>query len=143
MKAEINDIKYILFNKCEVIYKYMKKIMVVDDAYFVRIKLRNFLEGQGFAVVEAANGLEAIKNYGLENPDLILCDITMPELDGIATLKKLHEINPEVKIVMLTSIGEQAVLMEALSAGAKNFLVKPFDEKKVLETIYSLLGKEN
>ena len=119
-----------------------KKIMVVDDAYFVRIKLRNFLEAQGFEVIEAANGLEAIKNYELEKPNLVLCDITMPELDGISTLKKLTEIDANAKVVMLTSVGEQAVLMEALSAGAKNFLVKPFEELKVLETINSLLGKD-
>ena len=117
----------------------MVKILTVDDAYFVRIKLRNFLESKGFQVVEAGNGLEAVSQFEKENPDIVFCDITMPEMDGLATLKKLKELSPDVKVVMLTSLGEQTVLMEALAAGALNFLVKPFEEDKVLEIINSLV----
>ncbi|MDD5457416.1 MAG: response regulator [Candidatus Margulisbacteria bacterium] len=117
----------------------MVKILTVDDAYFVRIKLRNFLESKGFEVVEAGNGLEAINQLQAEKPDIVFCDITMPEMDGLETLKKLKELNPDVKVVMLTSLGEQTILMEALAAGALNFLVKPFEEDKVLEIINSII----
>ena len=118
----------------------MVKILTVDDAYFVRIKLKNFLEAKGYQVVEAGNGIEALKVYQEEAPDLVFCDITMPEMDGLATLKKLKEMNPDVIVIMLTRIGEQSTLMEALSSGAKNFLVKPFEEDKVLEVIQNLVG---
>jgi len=118
----------------------MTKILIIDDAYFVRVKLRGCIESEGYTVVEAENGVEALKVYEAENPDLIFCDVTMPEMDGIETLKKLREMNPKVKVVMLTSVGEQTVLMDALNSGAKNFIVKPFDENKVLEVIKTLLN---
>ncbi len=117
----------------------MVKILVVDDAYFVRIKMRGFLEVKGYQVLDAANGEEALSIYELEKPDIVFCDITMPVMDGLTTLKRLTETHKGAKVVMLTSVGEQAVLMEALSSGAKNFLVKPFEEDKVLEIIHSLM----
>ena len=118
----------------------MAKILIVDDAYFVRIKLKNLLEAQGLEVIEASNGVEAIQVYQEQTPDLIFCDITMPEMDGISTLKRLKEIDADVKVVMLTSVGEQQVLMEALYSGAKNFLVKPFEEDKVLEVVKTFVA---
>jgi two-component system, chemotaxis family, chemotaxis protein CheY len=113
----------------------MVKILIVDDAFFVRVKLKNLLESNGYDVVEAENGKLAIETYEKEKPDLILLDITMPEMDGLAALKRFHEMDPAIKVVMLTGVGEQSVLMEALSNGAKNFLIKPVDEDKVLDVI--------
>jgi two-component system chemotaxis response regulator CheY len=118
----------------------MAKILIVDDAYFVRIKVRNFLEGHGHEVFEGENGKHALTVYEECQPDLVFCDVTMPEMDGLTFLKTLLHSYPLAKVVMLTSTGEQSMLMEALAVGAKNFLVKPFDENKVIEAIDSILG---
>ena len=117
----------------------MAKILVVDDAYFVRIKIRTFLEGLGHEVFEAANGKLGLTVYQEVHPDLVFCDVTMPEMDGLALLRTLMTDYPDAKVVMLTSASEQSVIMEALSLGAKNFLVKPFDEAKAVEVIQTFL----
>lgn len=118
----------------------MSKILIVDDAYFVRIKIRNFLEGLGYEVFDAANGTLGLSVYEEINPDLVFCDVTMPEMGGLAFLKTLIAKHPDAQVVMLTSASEQSVIMEALTLGARNFLVKPFDEDKAIEVIQTLLG---
>lgn len=118
----------------------MAKILVVDDAYFVRIKVRNFLESQGHEVFEGENGKHALTVYEEVMPDMVFCDVTMPEMDGLTFLKTVIQKFPNAKVVMLTSTGEQSLLMEALSSGAVNFLVKPFDENKAIEAIKSAVG---
>lgn len=118
----------------------MAKILVADDAYFVRIKSRNFLEEHGHEVIEAENGRRALELYEEHQPDLVFSDITMPDMDGLDFLKAVMAKYPAAKVIMLTSRSEQSVLMEALTVGAKNYLVKPFDEAKVLELIKTILG---
>jgi len=110
----------------------MVKVLVVDDKYFVRLKIKTLLEKNDYVVIEAENGIEAVKVYESEKPELTLCDIIMPEMDGISALKKIREINPHANVVMITSLGEQSILMEALSCGAKEVLLKPFDDEKVM-----------
>ena len=117
----------------------MSKILVVDDAYFVRIKIQNFLEELGHEVFEAANGNLGLAVFDEIHPDLTFCDVTMPEMDGLTFLKTLLAKYPDAKVIMLTSASDQSLIMEALTAGAKNFLIKPFDEDKAIEVITSLL----
>ncbi len=118
----------------------MSKILIVDDAFFVRVKIRNFLEGLGHEVFDASDGALGLGVYEEINPDLVFCDVTMPEMDGLTFLKALIAKHPDAVVVMLTSASEQSVIMEALTLGARNFLVKPFDEDKAIEVIQTLLG---
>lgn len=117
----------------------MAKIMVVDDATFMRMRCTKLLTENGYEVAEAANGLEAVAKYQEFKPDGVLMDITMPEMDGIAALKKLVEIDPNVKIAMVTAMGQQSMVIEALKAGAKDFVVKPFDAERVLGAVKRLI----
>jgi len=94
----------------------------------------------GFEVVEAANGIEAISVYQETNPDMVLMDITMPDMDGLAALKEIKKIDPNAKIAMVTAMGQQALVMEALKTGAMDFVIKPFDQERVLSTIKKALG---
>lgn len=111
------------------------KILVVDDATFMRNILKNILTRNGYEVVEAKNGLELLQVYQEQRPDLVTLDITMPEMNGLTALKKLREIDPSAKVVMCSAMGQQAMVMEAIQNGAKDFLVKPFNAERVLETV--------
>lgn len=111
------------------------KILVVDDAAFMRNILKNILTRNGYEVVEAKNGLELLQVYQEQRPDLVTLDITMPEMNGLTALKKLREIDPSAKVVMCSAMGQQAMVMEAIQNGAKDFLVKPFNAERVLETV--------
>lgn len=116
----------------------MKTVLVVDDAAFMRVTIKNMLEKNGFNVVgEAENGKVAIHKYHELRPDIVTMDITMPEMDGLAALKTIMQLNPEARIVMMTAMGQQGMVKEAVMAGAKGFIVKPFKE----ETVMSALGK--
>ena len=116
----------------------MKTVLVVDDAAFMRVTIKNMLEKNGFSVVgEAENGKVAIHKYHELRPDIVTMDITMPEMDGLAALKTIMQLNPEARIVMMTAMGQQGMVKEAVMAGAKGFIVKPFKE----ETVISALGK--
>jgi len=117
------------------------KILVVDDANLARAMLRKILEENGYKeVLEAANGLEAIDLYQEHHPALVTMDITMPEMDGITAIKKITEIDPNANIIVCSALGQKEVVMEAISAGAKHFLVKPFEPDKVLKIIKALLS---
>ena len=118
----------------------MVKVLIVDDAYFVRLKLRHIIEPYQAEILEAENGLEAIKLYQQDKPDIVFLDVIMPELDGLSTLKRLKEIDNEVKVVMITSVGDQQTLLSALESGALHFLIKPFEEDKVIELLQNTLG---
>ena len=118
----------------------MAKIMVVDDAAFMRMRCAKLLVENGHEVSEAANGVEAVKKYSENKPDGVLLDITMPEMDGIATLKKLVEMDPGARVVMVTAMGQQSMVIEALKSGAKDFVVKPFDANRVLAAVKKLIG---
>lgn len=118
----------------------MRKILIVDDAAFIRISLRKMLEDNGFQVVgEAMNGFEAIQKAKELKPDLITMDITMPELDGIEAVKIIMEHNPQNIICMVSAMGQEEQVRDAIFAGAKSFLVKPFKEEKVIKTLKTLL----
>lgn len=116
----------------------MKTVLIVDDAAFMRLTIRNMLEKNGYAVVgEAENGQIAIHKYHELKPDIVTMDITMPEVDGLTALKAIRRIDPAAWIVMMTAMGQQGMVKDAVIAGAKGFIVKPFKE----ETVLSALGK--
>ena len=116
-----------------------KRILIVDDAMFMRMILKNILTKNGYEVCgEAANGQEAIDKYIELRPDLVLLDITMPKMDGITALKKIKMIEPKAKIIMCSAMGQQAMVIDAIQGGAIDFIVKPFQEDRVLESLHKL-----
>lgn len=113
-----------------------KRVLIVDDAVFMRMKLRDILEKNGYEVVaEAQNGLEALEKFKQEKPDLVTMDITMPEMDGVAALKEIKTLDGDAKIIMCSAMGQQSMVMEAIQAGALDFIVKPFDTDRVLQSL--------
>lgn len=117
----------------------VKSVLIVDDAMFMRHTLRQILEKNGFLVVaEAENGLMGAQKYGELLPDIVTMDITMPELNGIGAVQLIKQINPQAKIVMISAMGQQHLVREAILAGASNFLVKPFSEERVVEVLNSI-----
>ena len=118
----------------------MSKVLVVDDAAFMRMRCKKLLTDHGYEVYEAANGAEAVQSYRSNPSDVVLLDITMPEMDGIAALKELIATDPSVKVVIVTAMGQQSMVVEAIKAGAKDFVVKPFDPGRVLTAVRKLVG---
>ncbi|BCJ87194.1 response regulator [Effusibacillus dendaii] len=119
----------------------MGKILVTDDAMFMRVALKNMLEKNGFTVVgEADNGRVAVEKYKELQPDLVTMDITMPDMDGIQAVKEIRKIDPNAKIVMCSAMGQQAMVLDAIQSGAKDFIVKPFEEERVIQSIKKALG---
>jgi two-component system, chemotaxis family, chemotaxis protein CheY len=119
----------------------MARVLIVDDAAFMRMMLKDILTKNGFEVVgEAPNGLRAIELYKSEKPDIVTMDITMPEMDGIQALKEIKAIDPAAKIIMCSAMGQQAMVMDAIKSGAKDFIVKPFQPERVLESLKKVLG---
>lgn len=117
----------------------MKRVLIVDDAAFMRAAIRNILTSNGFDVVgEAENGVVAIDKYQELHPDIVTMDITMPEMDGIETVKRLTALDPGCKIVMLSAMGQERMVRDAIVAGAKNFIVKPFKEDQIVQTLQVL-----
>ncbi|MGB9682395.1 MAG: response regulator [bacterium] len=118
-----------------------KRVLIVDDAAFMRMMLKNILSQNGYEIAgEASNGLEAVTMYKELKPDLVTMDITMPEMDGIAAVKEIRKIDPEAKIVMCSAMGQQAMVIESIQAGAKDFIVKPFQPDRVLEAVKKVVG---
>lgn len=114
----------------------MPRVLVVDDAMFMRYSLRTILTNNGFDVVgEAENGEVAIKKYLELSPDIVTMDITMPEMDGIAAVKEIKRLDPNSKIIMISALGQQSYVVEAVKCGAKGFLIKPFKEEQVIKAI--------
>lgn len=119
----------------------MAKILIVDDAAFMRMMIKNILIKEGYYVVgEAENGAQAVEKYKELNPDLVTMDITMPEMDGISAVKEIMKINKGAKVVMCSAMGQQAMVIDAIQAGAKDFIVKPFQPDRVIEAISKVLG---
>jgi len=118
----------------------MAKILVTDDAAFMRMMLKNILQAAGHEVVEAANGLEAIQQYEAHKPDAVTMDITMPEMEGIPAVREIIKRDPNARIVMCTAMGQQSMVVDAIQSGARGFIVKPFQKDKVLDEISKLLG---
>ena len=118
----------------------MAKVLVVDDAAFMRMMLKDILIKNGFMVVgEAANGDEASIKYKELNPDVVTMDITMPEMDGISAVREIIKIDPRAKIIMCSAMGQQTMVLEAIQAGARDFIVKPFQEERVIDAITKVL----
>jgi len=116
------------------------KILVVDDAAFMRMRCSKLLTENGYDVVEAENGLDAIAKYKESKPDAVLLDITMPEMDGLTALKEIRKVDPEAKVAMVTAMGQQSMIMDAIKSGAKDFVVKPFQPDRVLAAVKKLVG---
>jgi len=115
--------------------------LIVDDAAFMRMMLRDILAKNGFDVVgEAENGKVAVQMYGELKPDVVTMDITMPEMDGIAAVKEIKAASPEAKVVMVSAMGQQAMVIEAIRSGAADFIVKPFQPDRVLEALGKALS---
>lgn len=120
------------------------RIMVVDDSMFVAKQITQILTSEGYNVVaQAADGLQAVEKYKelYPNIDLVTMDITMPNMDGLTALKKIIEFDKNAKVVMISALGKQDLVKQCLLAGAKNYIVKPLDRKKVLERILYVLNK--
>ncbi len=116
------------------------RILIVDDAAFMRMMLKDILTKNGFEVVaEAADGVQAVEKYVETKPDLVTMDITMPEMDGIMALKEIRRIDPDAKVIMVSAMGQQAMVIDAIQAGAKDFIVKPFQADRVLEAVTKVL----
>lgn len=118
-----------------------KNILICDDAAFMRMMIKDILSKNGYNVVgEAENGAVAVEKYSETNPDLVLMDITMPEMDGIQALKKIKEKDPNASVIMCSAMGQQAMVIESIQAGAKDFIVKPFQADRVLEAVKKVVG---
>ncbi|HJA40947.1 MAG TPA: response regulator [Firmicutes bacterium] len=112
------------------------RILIVDDASFMRMMIKDILVKNGYEVVgEAADGAQAVTMYKELKPDLVTMDITMPEMDGITALKNIRAENPNAVVIMCSAMGQQAMVIDAIQAGAKDFIVKPFQADRVLEAI--------
>ena len=119
----------------------MGGILIVDDAAFMRMMIKDILTKNGYTVAgEAENGAVAVKTYEEIRPDLVIMDITMPEMDGIAAVREIRKIDPNAVIVMCSAMGQQAMVIDAIQAGAKDFVVKPFQPDRVLEAIRKVLS---
>lgn len=117
----------------------MAKVLITDDTLFMRVALKGILGANGFEdIIEAANGEEAVAQYATHRPDVVLMDITMPVMDGITATKKICELDPDAKVVMCTALGQKELVMEAVQAGAKDFIVKPFQSDRVLDAVRRL-----
>lgn len=119
----------------------MANILLVDDAAFMRMMLKDILTKNGYTVAgEAENGLKAVEKFRELSPDLALMDITMPEMDGLQALKKIKAEWPDAKVVMCSAMGQQAMVIDAIQSGAKDFIVKPFQPERVLEAVRKVLS---
>jgi len=118
----------------------MKKIMIVDDSVIIRQRLKELFKTKGFEVVsEVESGEKAIIKFKECKPDIVTMDISLPGISGIETVKKLIEMDPDIKIIMITAMGERTTVLEAIKSGAANFIVKPFQENKVMEVIHEVV----
>lgn len=118
-----------------------KNILICDDAAFMRMMIKDILTKNGYNVVgEAENGAKAVEKYQELKPDLVLMDITMPEMDGIQALKAIKVADPSATVIMCSAMGQQAMVIESIQSGAKDFIVKPFQQDRVLEAVRKVVG---
>lgn len=118
-----------------------KNILICDDAAFMRMMIKDILTKNGYNVAgEAENGAKAVEKYNELKPDLVLMDITMPEMDGIQALKNIKESDAGAQVIMCSAMGQQAMVIEAIQSGAKDFIVKPFQAERVLEAVKKVVG---
>ena len=118
-----------------------KNILICDDAAFMRMMIKDILTKNGYNVAgEAENGVKAVEKYNELKPDLVLMDITMPEMDGVQALKKIKEADSSALVIMCSAMGQQAMVIESIQAGAKDFIVKPFQADRVIEAVKKVVG---
>ena len=118
-----------------------KNILICDDAAFMRMMIKDILTKNGYNIAgEAENGMVAVDKYKETSPDLVLMDITMPEMDGIQALKKIKDSDPNASVIMCSAMGQQAMVIEAIQSGAKDFIVKPFQAERVIEAVKKVVG---
>jgi len=118
-----------------------RQILITDDTAFMRMTLRNILEKNGYQVVgEAEDGQVAVDKYRELRPDLVTMDITMPRMDGITAIKKIMEIDSQAKIIVCSAMGQKALVIEALNAGARDFIVKPFQAERIVNALQKIVG---
>lgn len=114
----------------------MAKILIVDDAIYMRTVIRNALESAGHEIVgEATTGMEAVKAYRELHPEMVIMDITMPDMDGVTSVKFIREMDPEAVIIMCSAAGEHILMYDAMKAGAKDFIVKPFQTERLVQVV--------
>jgi two-component system chemotaxis response regulator CheY len=123
------------------------KVLIVDDAMFMRNMIAEIFNGKNYSgeeyevVAEAENGIEAVEMYKEHNPDIVTMDIVMPEMTGIEALREIMNLDSEANVIMCSALGQDSLVMEALDAGAKDFIVKPFQPGKVLEVVVRILDE--
>ncbi|MGF7143156.1 two-component system chemotaxis response regulator CheY [Anaerotaenia torta] len=117
----------------------MRRVLVVDDAAFMRMAIRNVLIKYDFIVDEAENGRIGLQRYKELRPNIVTMDITMPDMTGLEALKEIMAFDPEAKVVMVSAMGQESMVMEAIQNGAKSFIVKPFKEDHVIQTLNKIL----
>ncbi|MGN0318953.1 MAG: response regulator [Lachnospira sp.] len=118
-----------------------KNILICDDAAFMRMMIKDILTKNGYNIAgEAENGQKAVEKYAELRPDLVLMDITMPEMDGIEALKKIKASDPNASVIMCSAMGQQAMVIESIQSGAKDFIVKPFQADRVIEAVQKVVG---
>ena len=118
-----------------------KNILICDDAAFMRMMIKDILTKNGYNVAgEAENGKVAVEKYAELKPDLVMMDITMPEMDGIQALKKIREADLSATVIMCSAMGQQAMVIESIQSGAKDFIVKPFEQDRVIEAVKKAVG---
>ena len=118
-----------------------KNILICDDAAFMRMMIKDILTKNGYNIAgEAENGARAVEKYAELKPDLVLMDITMPEMDGIEALKKIKASDPGASVIMCSAMGQQAMVIESIQSGAKDFIVKPFQADRVIEAVQKVVG---
>ncbi|MEF9983556.1 MAG: response regulator [Oscillospiraceae bacterium] len=119
----------------------MAKIMIVDDAAFMRMMIKDTLTKNGYTdVIEAQDGAIAVETFNAQKPDLVIMDITMPNMDGIEALRKIKEGSPAAKVVMCSAMGQETMVVEAIRLGALDFIVKPFKADRILQTVQKIIG---
>ena len=118
-----------------------KNILICEDAAFMRMMIKDILTKNGYNIAgEAENGAKAVEKYAELKPDLVLMDITMPEMDGIEALKKIKASDPGASVIMCSAMGQQAMVIESIQSGAKDFIVKPFQADRVIEAVQKVVG---
>lgn len=121
----------------------MAKILIVDDASFMRMTIKQMLEKNGHETVgEAGDGIEAVKKFIEVKPDVVLLDITMPEMNGVEALKRIKELDPTAKVIICSAMGQQAMVAQAIQSGAKDFIVKPFEADRLIAAIDRVMSKQ-
>lgn len=119
----------------------MARVLIVDDAMFMRTMIKDMVLKMGYEVVgEAQNGIEAVSKYKELKPDVVTLDITMPEMDGVAALKEIRAFDGNAKVIMCSAMGQQAMVVDAIQNGAKDFIVKPFQADRVKEALHKVVG---